>query len=394
MKKVLIASLIAMMAATTACTQKKADHSAPAAPPINNGDNKPVDGRLKDDPNLDIQTRVIRNVSYNVILQTYKDMETRTAELAALTNELARQPSQQLLEQAQDQWKKCRQAWEGTESFLFGPVESLGIDPLIDTWPLNKSDLNAMLSSGQPLTVEYISNLGTNVQGFHTVEYLLFGNGETTNTRSVAQMSPREMQYLASTAELLADAAHRLSVSWSTQYDPDDANTPGYVQMIMNPGSPHNNFYASQTAVFLELANGMSGIVGEVGNSKMAAPMGGNAGAADTTKVESPFSWNSLTDFMNNIRSVQAVYTGTYDGYTGPGLKNIVARKDAVLAETIDAQIALSIQKISDVGGPDKMPFRYAIKDAQGRVRIQAAIDQLHKLLKLLNQKMIPLLSN
>ncbi len=63
---------------------------------------------------------------------------------------------------------------ESSEAFLFGPVDSLGIDPMLDTWPLNKLDLDNVLNSNRAITVDFVRALGTNVQGFHTIEYLLF----------------------------------------------------------------------------------------------------------------------------------------------------------------------------------------------------------------------------
>ena len=48
-----------------------------------------------------------------------------------------------------------------------------------------------------------------------------------------------------------------------------------------------------------ELMGGVIGIADEVGNGKMGDPMGADLAHADTTLVESQFSWNSTMDFYN-----------------------------------------------------------------------------------------------
>ena len=36
-------------------------------------------------------------------------------------------------------WKKARQYWEQSESFLYGPATDFGIDPHTDTWPFDRA---------------------------------------------------------------------------------------------------------------------------------------------------------------------------------------------------------------------------------------------------------------
>ena len=136
-----------------------------------------------------------------------------------------------------------------------------------------------------------------------------------------------------------------------------------------------------------ELMGGIIGIVDEVGHGKMGDPMGESLAKADTTKVESQFSWNSTMDFYNNILSVKHVCDG--------GLEDIAKRVDATKQADIEATLkeALAlIVAISDHDGDGKLTtsdlvadngvvaFRNQIKNTEGRAKIQAAINKLAEL--------------
>ena len=53
-------------------------------------------------------------------------------------------------------------------------------------------------------------------------------------------------------------------------------------------------------------------ICNEVGTAKIANPFAN----ADIAYVESPYSYNSITDFRDNIRSIRNIWLGTTDGKT------------------------------------------------------------------------------
>ncbi len=334
---------------------------------------------------------IIQNIANNVILQTYKDMAKETAALRDQVIEFTKNPTQENLDKAKAAWVKARAPWESSESFLFGPVDSLGLDPQVDTWPLNRLDLENVMASGKPVTVDLVKNLGTNMQGYHTVEYLLFGSGLTSNNKPLSAFTKVQFDYMASSAILLAEYAGQLANSWSTQYNPEDPTAPGYVQIISNP-SLQNPIYTSERAVLEEYIQGMIAILDEVGNGKISDPYGSNIANANVELVESPYSWNSLADFTNNIRSVYSVYTGTYGTHKGPGIKDFIKAKDAALAQRVEFEILKSMQSIQKISGDNAMPFRQAILNEAGRVRVQSAIEQLAKTRTLMQESVLPLL--
>ena len=375
--KIAILILAFGFALTTACTQAKNDSNS-------------AGGVIQQQEIDSVENQVILNIANNVIVPTYKGLSDSTALLRDQVHVLESDRTQENLTKAQNLWKQSRLYWESTEAFLFGPVESLSVDPMIDTWPLNRSDLNAILISGFEITPEVLRSLGTNLKGFHTAEYLLFGDGLTTNQKSINALTDREIQYLKATAIVLAEDTLKLTNAWIQHSDPDDQNSMAYVELLTKPGFS-NVFYNSKQAVIAEFINGMIGIADEVGSGKIADPLGGSLADANPAAEESPFSWNSVSDFSNNIRSLRMMYTGQSPTGTGVGIKTLLERRDPVLAMQVSGQIDLAIQKIQDISS-DGTPFGKAILNEAGRARVLSAQLEVNNLFTLLKQKVLPLL--
>ena len=112
------------------------------------------------------------------------------------------------------------------------------------------------------------------------------------------------------------------------------------------------------------MIDGMIVIADEVANGKISDPFN----EEDTTLVESQFSFNSIADFQNNIRGIQAVYTGFFKSY-GSGLDEFVSSKNSEL----DTRFKTEVQAAIDAIGAIPNPFRDAITN--DRPAVQAAID-------------------
>ncbi|GHV12954.1 hypothetical protein FACS1894162_8980 [Bacteroidia bacterium] len=89
-------------------------------------------------------------------------------------------------------------------------------------------------------------------------------------------------------------------------------NAPnGYAALVKNPG---NAYYPSGIDAIEEtIIQGTIDIAGEVGGQKIGGPYG-HALAGKYTEgvleVESWYSWNSITDYSDNIMSVRSSYLG------------------------------------------------------------------------------------
>ncbi|GAA6172561.1 hypothetical protein NBRC116592_22310 [Colwellia sp. KU-HH00111] len=320
-------------------------------------------------------TEMITNLTNDVIVAGYQNLNDEAADFLLATQNLVNTPSAENLAAAQQAWKDVRVPWEQGESHIFGPVDALSIDPHLDTWPLNTSDLQALLDSQTSFSADELKTFNDDVQGFHTMEFLLFGDGVTDNEKSIEEMTTLESEYLSAAAEVFKGYTQTLFDAWTVANDPNDENSPAYKALLL---SANNEVYASQLGVVEELINGMIGIVDEVGNGKIAEPFGSSIENIDTSKVESQYSWNSLADFTDNIRGVQNIYRGEFLAEADKaGIIDFVNAADSTVATRIDTEIVDAIAAIEAIAGDSDMPFRQAINDVDGRVRIQVAIDAL-----------------
>jgi putative iron-regulated protein len=343
-----------------------------------------------------VATEMITNLTDDVIVAGYANLAAKGDALLLATQALLSASTTQAdLVAAQNAWKSAREPWEQGESHIFGPVDSLSIDPHLDSWPLNTTDLQTQLDSNSGFDAETIKAWNDDVQGFHTMEYLLFGNGVDSNTKLIANLTTSEREYLIALAEVFRDYTALLDDAWQVNYNAEGATAIPYADLLKTSGDATNTIYSSQLAVIEELINGMIGIVDEVGNGKIADPFGESLTTADTSKVESQYSWNSLTDFSNNIIGVRNVYQGEFTGGADKqGLIDFVTAADATLATRVASEIDDAILKIQAISGSTSMPFRQAILDDDGRARTQVAVDALTKLQATLQSDVLPLLSD
>ena len=141
---------------------------------------------LSQDPKLDA---IITTYVDNVVIPTYADLKDRTAALYNACAAFKAAPGNQAFEECADKWMLARTPWEKSEAFLFGPVDSEGLDPNMDSWPLDQVAIVNILTSGDFSDMDWSAGdseaeitAAQNVRGFHTLEFLIFKNG---NPRSI-----------------------------------------------------------------------------------------------------------------------------------------------------------------------------------------------------------------
>ncbi|GCB33861.1 imelysin family protein [Bacteroides faecalis] len=122
-----------------------------------------------------------------VVLPTYLDLKNETEALYQTVSTFQANPSNAAFTTAALAWVNARVPWERSEAFLFGPVASKGLDPNMDSWPLDQDAIVNILNSGNYADLEWSGDYdednediaaAQNVRGFHTLEYLLFKDGK------------------------------------------------------------------------------------------------------------------------------------------------------------------------------------------------------------------------
>lgn len=309
-------------------------------------------------------TTILGDYSQKVAVATYSNMATKANDLMNAVNAFNTSPSQANLDAAGTAWIAVREPWEASEAFLFGPAEFGGLDPALDSWPVDQNQLNNVLNSNFELTADFVAEgLGNALKGYHTIEFLIFRDGEV---RTFTDLTERETEYLVAVTEVFKNDATSLHDGWATD---------GFADEFANAGKEGSR-YQTQLDAVNEIFEGMIGICDEVANGKIADPYD----EQDTQLVESQFSFNSLKDFENNLRSVQNAYLGGYhNGTDGTGLDTYVASKNVAMDTNLKNQINDAIAKIQAIPAPfrDNLDKGTQIEAAQASIReVQRIIEE------------------
>ena len=349
-------------------------------------DNDEPDNSLLDSK----KTAIISQYVKAVVVPTYKSLADESNELADLCQQLRENPSQSLVQKCCDKWISARKYWELSEAFLFGAAADYNIDPHIDSWPLQKSQLDNILNNDALIaaldedgaSADAFATLGYGLLGFHAVEYVLFRDGAA---RNVSDISERELIYNAAVAQDLANQTVRLEASWAgiqnittakqqqlAEYELEPSFN--YGENMIDAGKTGNTLYKTQLSAMEQILTGASDISDEVGNTKIMDPVN----SQNVLDVESWYSWNSIADFTDNIRSVRNIYYGTLDGTVNSNsMANYIKKANPTLDNNVRTAIDNAIKEVSSMPAP----FRNHLTKSE----TQKAVDACNNLLDALD---------
>lgn len=145
--------------------------------------NSLIADNMSEEDAQDIVTRFVDNVA----MPTYAELVEKNQALLDAVRQFNNSPSNAAFETACAAWLDARQPWEKSEAFLFGPVSSLGLDPNMDSWPLDAIGIANLLASQNWADLEWTGDYdeeneaiesAQSLRGYHTLEFLLFKNGK------------------------------------------------------------------------------------------------------------------------------------------------------------------------------------------------------------------------
>ena len=299
--------------------------------------------------------------------------------------------TQAALDQACLDWKTARADWEYSEAFLFGAADVYSIDPHTDTWPVAANDLAQVLRDENAMgnLDIFIKTANSGILGYHGLEYVLFREGKP---RKIDQITNLEYKYICAVAKDLYNATATLEAAWDSKESnaerkqiakeyvathlaiDDEGNQEGTLAGFQNFGkafkTPGTGDWATSLDATLEIISGCQDIIGEVGDSKIGLPYTGE----DATYIESPYAYNSITDFYDNIISCKNALYGQKDA-TAPNEKSLIYfcqnAGNATLAGQANAvatKLEVALAKIKAM----KAPFALYYSDASCKKAIDA----------------------
>jgi predicted lipoprotein len=274
---------------------------------------------------------LLADLGANVILPTYRDLDERAAAMHQAALALQSATTEANLQAARDAWKAARLSWELSESHLLGPVKDQDLDPALDSWPVNGTDLDKVLAGPDTFDEAYIAGQQPTLKGFHVIEYVLFAH-------QAAQIDARKLAYLTALTGEFRTNAKALRQAW----EPTGGN---FLAQYAQP-SPGSAFGTSEVA-FAETLQALAEICEEVANAKIEAPLA----AQDVALEESRYSVNSLEDFRHNLTGVKDVYLGRHGDRQGLGLSHLIAAKDPALDGRMRTLIDQALADLNAVPG-------------------------------------------
>ncbi|MGE3267814.1 MAG: imelysin family protein [Chloroflexota bacterium] len=300
----------------------------------------------------------------NVVIPTYSLLAQRLGELRGQIGTLRQSPTDANLQAAQAAWLAARQPWEWSESFLFGPVSSMGLDPALDSWPVSQDNLTAVLTGDTPLDAASVAALEPEVKGFHSVEWILFGDRAT---KQASALTPRELLYAELVTDEMAGIGQTLVQAWTIGVDGEEAFGP-----ILSSAGPANALYSSQTAVVEELLVGIVDILNEVAEEKIGLPLDNR----DPSLAESWYSQTSIDDYRNNVRGALQAYNGSLPDATATvSLKALVQATDPALDTEITAGFTRTLAALDAIPAPFEQSVLQPSTSVQARAARNAAAD-------------------
>ena len=341
---------------------------------------------------------IINQYVDNVVLPTYSDLKAKNSALYQAVVDFGDAPSNANFQAICDAWLVAREPWESSEAFLFGPVADLGLDPNMDSWPLDQEAIVKMLESQQWNEMEWTGDYdedddaiaaAQNVRGFHTLEFLAFRDGkartltdeatdgEAANAVYNAGNANAWAQYMRNTAQLLVDDVTTLCDAWNN----------GYAAKF----KAHNGGdFTSGLSCIEQLIDGCIDIAGEVGQAKIGDPYDLYVSGKTTEAlyaVESWYSWHSRDDYTNNIYSIRNAYFGSRDGSVN---KNSLSALVAKYNSELDADVKAAITNAANAIQAIPQPFRNNINSKEA----QEAMEACAELSDILEKELKPFLIN
>lgn len=299
--------------------------------------------------------------------------------------------TQTAIEQACSDWKTARKDWEQSEAFLFGAADVYSIDPHTDTWPVAANDLAQVLRDASAMSNldNFVKTANSGILGYHGLEYVLFREG---SARKIDQITELEYQYAVAVAKDLYNATATLEAAWDPNESnsarhqialdyvkshyaiDDDGNQQGALDGFRNFGkefkNPGTGDWETALDATREIISGCQDIIGEVGDSKIGLPYTGE----DASYIESPYAYNSITDFYDNIVSCKNALYGAV-GASAPVQNslmyfclNVDNSTLKAQAQAVQAKLETALTKINAM----KYPFALYYSDASCKVAIDA----------------------
>ena len=380
--------------------------------------------------------KVAKNYVQAVVYPTYQALASNARTLYSAAQTLYKSAeagtmTQDQINAACEAFKKTRQEWERSEAFLFGSSTDNELDPHIDSWPLDRDELERALTNENLIAgfksenpAKFVSEHNTEFQsvlGFHGMEFVLFRNGahrtvealkaNDTDEGVTSVKGIDELAFLQAVAADVRNITALLEFTWmgsaasnetkailsgegsyvfsTLRYNGLASNgTMCFGQFLLSPSS--NTGYQSWQGTMNQIfVGGCSNICAEVADQKLGQAYRVATGQGNTTEdskdyIESPYSHRSFIDYQDNIYSIKNSLYGTRDiNATTPAensMLNLLKKMNYPGYNNLVNALNVAIQKLETAKNSGK-----SFVEEPGAQRVKDCIDAVDKLDKEIN---------
>ncbi|MCR4266967.1 peptidase [Nitratireductor sp. ZSWI3] len=366
-------------------------------------------------PSIAAEPQAVVSTYADIALATYEDSLTAANALRKAIGKLVEAPSEETLAAARGAWLAARVPYQQSEAFRFGNAIVDEWEGRVNAWPLDEglidyvdagygteSDTNQFYTANiiandrisvggtdidattiTPEVLQSLHEVGgieANVAtGYHAIEFLLWGQ-DLNGTDAGAGDRPytdfdaanctgghceRRIQYLTAAADLLVSDLEEMVANWQAD------------------GEARAEVAADPKAGLTAMLTGLGSLsYGELAGERMKLGLLLN----DPEEEHDCFSDNTHNSHYYDLLGIRNVYFGSYervDGskVEGPSLADLVADKDAALADEVKARLDATLAAMTALKeraeGGETYDQMIGQGNEEGNAVVQAAIDGL-----------------
>jgi predicted lipoprotein len=261
---------------------------------------------------------IARAALTDYIRPAYSHLAKRSDALVETMGALCASPGPESLKDAKEAFADTVRAWGKVEILRFGPVAQDHRYERLFYWPDPKGlglkqIRDALAKQGETLTLpDELATKSVALQGLPALEYLLYGDGAETLTKSDHVVDGQQSlppvggagAFRCGFAQSIATNVDRIAKNLVEGWREGSASEKDF----LSPG-PDDPFYRAPKEVTLELLKAFSGGIETVRDQKLAKPLGVNAAGADPQLAPFLLSGLTLANIADNLDGLRELFT-------------------------------------------------------------------------------------
>lgn len=278
-----------------------------------------------------------------VILPMLAELRSEIDELPGAINAFTAQPSPETLLAVRNRWASAHGAFRRTMAFGVGPTDDIAITGGVLDEPTVPAQLAELISAVPPPDLTKIQSSSAGVRGFLAIEALLFEvgvDGATIVDRFVTDSaSAGRSAALSAISTDLHTKIIAVVESWTTG---------GFSEQIRTAGNG-SIAYKAQRDAFDALLNQTLAIADRVLNILRKS-----AGITldDPMTPVSDQSDHTLDDILNDLKGIEAIYTGVWGGKSGTSIASVVAEVNKGADTSLRDALAVGFSTLTTFSPP------------------------------------------